>query len=525
VSSLLDAVQLLSRLSSVPNFVVWLVGGSEAETAFILDIIGAREHVAELHRNGRLLVWGRVAADGLAELYARASVVVMPSLREQFGIVAVEAMMCGTPVVASRVGGLPDIVLDGYAGTLVDPDAPDALANAVLGYLRNPDRVRREGLNAERWARTGFDAARTYPRIAEVYRTDVVQQSFINRAVLRKEELDELAALTSEVLHERCVATDVSSSDHTSAIVTTSSGRFFCKRYRPERADHISVLPVAASLRRERRLGDYAGRLEYHRDNPAVPRVLHVPTTAVPVAVFEYCDPVPGGTSDSLLQHVASAFRSHCRIPVEDIAMTRYMDALRAVGENTTLHTIETHDIAAAELNSRLNRGVPRFHQVHPQLEMRRIQLLLESRAWALSEAITSRILATIEFVTGGREIVLERPQMCHGSLKPEHLLTSNDGRIVACDTDSSRYVVGNFDEVHHVWNQVTLSPAYGAGRALTRLSRIVAPDAVATAIDWLVVYILFDALLAATTGRLDRLSNALRFCHDLPHALRRVIP
>ena len=77
----------------------------------------------------------------LAALYRAATVVLVPSRTETFGLVALEAQACGTPVVASRVGGLEAVVGDG--GTLVPGHDPAAHAEAVLRYLRDP-AVRRE---------------------------------------------------------------------------------------------------------------------------------------------------------------------------------------------------------------------------------------------------------------------------------------------------------------------------------------------------------------------------------------------
>jgi glycosyltransferase involved in cell wall biosynthesis len=70
---------------------------------------------------------------------AGADVVLVPSRVEPFGLVAVEALFLGRPVIATRVGGLPEIIQDGESGLLVEPDDPQALANAIVYLLSNPD--------------------------------------------------------------------------------------------------------------------------------------------------------------------------------------------------------------------------------------------------------------------------------------------------------------------------------------------------------------------------------------------------
>jgi glycosyltransferase involved in cell wall biosynthesis len=94
--------------------------------------------------------------DNAAGLMRHFDVLVAPSLQEPFGTVLSEAMAVGTPVVATRVGGLAEVVDDGVTGLLVEPGQPQALANAVLEVL-----VRRDAMSAaarEAARRFGADA-------------------------------------------------------------------------------------------------------------------------------------------------------------------------------------------------------------------------------------------------------------------------------------------------------------------------------------------------------------------------------
>ena len=69
------------------------------------------------------------------DVYRSADVVAVPSYSESFGLVAVEAQACGTPVVAAAVGGLPVAVADGRSGTLVDGHDPQSWSQAIAGLL------------------------------------------------------------------------------------------------------------------------------------------------------------------------------------------------------------------------------------------------------------------------------------------------------------------------------------------------------------------------------------------------------
>jgi len=86
------------------------------------------------------------------DLLALMDLVVMPSLRESFGMVALEAMACGTPVIASKVGGLALNVRDGETGFLVPDGDPEALAGRIRLLLCDESLRLKLGAQAHRWA-------------------------------------------------------------------------------------------------------------------------------------------------------------------------------------------------------------------------------------------------------------------------------------------------------------------------------------------------------------------------------------
>lgn len=116
---------------------------------------------------------GKQGQDTLPDYYAAADMLVMPSHYESFGMVALEAMACGTPVIASRVGGLMYTVRDGETGLLVPDRDPHALADAIQQILKRDDL---------RWQleRNAIQVAQTYAwpavtnRLLDLY-TQVIQ--------------------------------------------------------------------------------------------------------------------------------------------------------------------------------------------------------------------------------------------------------------------------------------------------------------------------------------------------------------
>lgn len=102
--------------------------------------------------------------DDAAAVMSHLDVLVLPSYAEPFGTVLAEAMAAGTPVVATAVGGLPEVVTDGRDGALVPAGRPDALADAVIRVLARRDEL---GANAAASVRR-FDAADYARRVEEL---------------------------------------------------------------------------------------------------------------------------------------------------------------------------------------------------------------------------------------------------------------------------------------------------------------------------------------------------------------------
>jgi glycosyltransferase involved in cell wall biosynthesis len=100
---------------------------------------------------------------------ARWDVLAQPSLDEGFGLSVLEAMAAGLPVVASRVGGLAELVEEGRTAILVAPADPSGLAEALEGLLRNPDLGMAMGAAGRERVRAHFPAERMVTSIAEVY--------------------------------------------------------------------------------------------------------------------------------------------------------------------------------------------------------------------------------------------------------------------------------------------------------------------------------------------------------------------
>lgn len=158
---LIQALALLRRPGGVR---LLIVGGERdgAEAQWLRDAAWASGV------SGRIDVRGAAPHGDLPRYYAAADVCVAPSLHETFGLVALEAMACGTPVAASRAGGLRQVVRAGETGVLFEPGDPRDLAAALDALLDDPAGTRRMGEAGVPWART-FTWEAAAARMAAVY--------------------------------------------------------------------------------------------------------------------------------------------------------------------------------------------------------------------------------------------------------------------------------------------------------------------------------------------------------------------
>ncbi len=117
-------------LSVLPETEFWIVG----EDRFIPQMKNLSS-ACGVDRAFRF--WGWKSGRELLELYAQADVFTMPSLIEAFGVSFLEAMACGLPVVGTSVGGIPEIIRNGYNGLLVEPGNAQQLAETLLQVLQN----------------------------------------------------------------------------------------------------------------------------------------------------------------------------------------------------------------------------------------------------------------------------------------------------------------------------------------------------------------------------------------------------
>ncbi|MFZ8811901.1 MAG: glycosyltransferase [Pyrobaculum sp.] len=131
--------------------VVYIIGGDGPLRPHLINLaktLGVEKHI---------IFTSSIPSDQLPHYYVASDVVVVPSLQEGWGLVVTEAMATGKPVIGTKVGGIPDQIIDGYNGFLVPPRDPEAIARKILELAENPEKTKEMGKKARQLAEEKFN--------------------------------------------------------------------------------------------------------------------------------------------------------------------------------------------------------------------------------------------------------------------------------------------------------------------------------------------------------------------------------
>jgi N-acetyl-alpha-D-glucosaminyl L-malate synthase BshA len=154
-----DVVRVFARIRRAMPATLLMVGDGP-------DRADAEREVEELDVAADVRFLGRI--DSVARILQATDLFLLPSQTESFGLAALEAMACGAPVVASRAGGLPEVIQDGVTGILEPAGSVEAMGRRAIELLRDADRYRAMREAAIERARE-FSAARIVPQYEALY--------------------------------------------------------------------------------------------------------------------------------------------------------------------------------------------------------------------------------------------------------------------------------------------------------------------------------------------------------------------
>lgn len=524
----LDALELLLA-ADLPPFRVRIVGGAECEAVSVEHTIRRIDACSEAIESGRIEVWSRVERDALPELYSRSTVVCVPSLREQFGMVAIEAMMCGTPVVASRIGGLQDLVIHDLTGYLVDRLNPSALASALAQFVRNPRLGQWMGRNARLWSANRFDLESVASRYVKLFenlmkgepsrRDDQGGPSELRRRMweVGRSSVEQLVG------HSLKKWRDVSSSPTPSFIAETDNSSYFVKLHQ-ERPASLNCLETTRftidSISSERvKLARFLSTV------PVVPRVVAADEKTGILIQERLLEETNASDEEAEELMLDSSNQIQSIIKVQGPEADEFLLALhRAASATEETTAIEVVDQAAMKLSAALLGMKPRLRRCHPQIELLRILNYIKKNPWTVSPDFAARVRSLIRFLIKERPLVCALPRLQHGSLKREHLMRRLDGTLAVCDLDHAGLYVGPHDIAHWFHEQHRRSKVAAPYSMLNLIHRLAqSEDDRFLGAIWLAIFPIFNGLWRFARGDWKTRLWDMQFLTTYPEAFRKV--
>lgn len=145
-----------------PDVMLTVVGGDGTGGEF-------SKRIASLDLANSVKMVGPLSNQTIPEVMRESSLFCLPSYGEGTPVSIMEAMSCGLPIVATRVGGIPDMVVHNHTGLLVDRGDIQGLAHALISFLGNPDIMARISRAARMFARDHFDGEKSADRLVKLY--------------------------------------------------------------------------------------------------------------------------------------------------------------------------------------------------------------------------------------------------------------------------------------------------------------------------------------------------------------------
>ena len=112
---------------------------------------------------------GRIAPDNIAKTFCSFDVTVFPSLREGFGVAAIESQACEVPVIVTNVGGHPESLDNNKTGFIVEPKQPEEIKNAILKFMNDEELRLKMGKEGRQFVRENYEVNLNFSEIEEIY--------------------------------------------------------------------------------------------------------------------------------------------------------------------------------------------------------------------------------------------------------------------------------------------------------------------------------------------------------------------
>lgn len=189
--TIIEAFALLNK-SRNPLLRLIVIGGGKkgSELSYNPEVKRVKAAVETFGLTEKIVFPGSKEQKALKDFYSAADVLIVPSLYESFGLVVVEALACGTPVLVSKVGKMRTIVKEGKNGFSFAPGSPEVLANGIKEFFQKKDllweeaRIRQDIIDRFSWDKTGRETQRVFAGLK--------QEKILSTTEFRPDEIPQL---------------------------------------------------------------------------------------------------------------------------------------------------------------------------------------------------------------------------------------------------------------------------------------------------------------------------------------------
>lgn len=189
--TIIEAFALLNK-SRNPLLRLIVIGGGKkgSELSYNPEVKRVKAAVETFGLTEKIVFLGSKEQKALKDFYSAADVLIVPSLYESFGLVVVEALACGTPVLVSKVGKMRTIVKEGRNGFSFAPGSPEVLANGIKIFFQKKDllweeaRIRQDIIDRFSWDKTGRETQRVFAGLK--------QEKILSTTEFRPDEIPQL---------------------------------------------------------------------------------------------------------------------------------------------------------------------------------------------------------------------------------------------------------------------------------------------------------------------------------------------
>lgn len=413
------------------------------ENVLLLQKISRIQALRKLSQEGKIILWGRVVNEMLPEIYSRSWVCVIPSLKEEFGMVAIEAMLCGCPVIASRVGGLQDIVIHNKTGLLINKGDPNLLAYSLAFILKNKTLRNWMGKNARKWSFPRFTITQSFKHFIKLYNTTSSGVIDIFKEIRLSEHNNIIKALHYILKKKIIEFKDLSTSSNTTIHIKTLSKDFIAKIFYDKISSHSYMLfnfPLNSSVHSSKEL---LNRHLFFAGSAISPKVIQVSRKHKTI-IYETLAKKYDCTHSEIIG-IIEQLKSYgkTKSPHQSDLKVLLSIAYQAYTKKD-IPSFKKYWMAGAFINYRITKKKNIYLKTHPQVDI----------AWMYSLVINKIILMGDELFMICSKVLKRALEygfidddvwLTHGEIIDRHILVKNN-RLYMCDYENSRYTIGEAD-------------------------------------------------------------------------------